>query len=82
MVDVSMILLMQKGERTIQTEQGTIKLGEVYFADSLKYNLVCVPKMIKIGVKVVLEEQKAFIVKNESKINLKMVNRLWVLPEI
>ncbi len=80
-VDGTVITLTHKGKRTIHTRQGVITLSEVYYADELKYNLMSVPTMAKLGVNVTFGHDEAFIEKNESRIYLRKVDGLWALPE-
>ncbi len=80
-MDGTVITLTYKGKRTIRTRQGVITLGQVYYADGLKYNLMSVPTMTKLGVKVTFGYDEAFIEKNERRIYLRRVDGLWALPE-
>ncbi len=75
------IRLTHKGERTIDTDQGVIRLKEVYFAKDIKYNLLSVPVMTKKGVKLILGKTDSYIDKNGTRINLEKVDGLWALPE-
>ncbi len=80
-VDGSVVNLTHKGNRTISTRESTIRLGEVYYAHELKYNLISVPAMAKKGVKVTFSLKNAFIEKNGNRITLRNVDGLWALPE-
>ncbi len=70
-VNGTIITLTHKGKRTINTSQGVITLGEVYYADGLKYNLMSVPTMAKLGVKVTLGNDEAYMEKYKRKIHLR-----------
>ncbi len=80
-VDGTDITLTYKGKRTIRTRQGVITLSQVYYADGLKYNLISVPTMAKLGVKVTLGHDEAFMETNGSRIYLRRIDGLWVLPK-
>ncbi len=79
-VDGTVLTLTHKGKRTIRPRQYMVTLNEVYYADGLKYNLMSVPAMAKLGVKITLGQCEAFIEKNESRIYLRRVDGLWALP--
>ncbi len=80
-VDGTIIPLTHKGRRTIRTRQGVITLGQVYYADGLKYNLISVPTMTQLGAEVTFGCNEAFITNSESRIPLRRIDGLWVLPE-
>ncbi len=80
-VDGTIITLTHKGKRTIDTAQGRITLNQVYYAEGLKYNLISVPAMAEYGVKVVFDNDIAYIEKGKNKIHLITADGLWALPE-
>ncbi len=80
-VDGTLVNLTHKGNRIIRMREGTIRLGEVFYADDLQYNLISVPAMAEKGVKVTFAADNAFIEKSGNKITLREVDGLWALPE-
>ncbi len=80
-VDRSAITLSHMSRRTIRTCQGMITLGEAYYGKGLKFNLISVPAMAELGVKVTFGNDKAYIEKGKVKIHLRKVDGLWALPK-
>ncbi len=74
-------MLTHKGKRTIHTDHGVVKFGEVYYGEGLCYNLISVPAMTRLGTKIVLGNGVAFLEKNGNRMNLEMKDGLWALPK-
>ncbi|MCP4289473.1 MAG: hypothetical protein GY792_34470 [Gammaproteobacteria bacterium] len=81
-VDWHVISLTHKGEREINTNEGTLRLGTVYYARGIKFRLISIPELARSGVRTVLETQAAYIEKGGTRINLKRSGGLWTIPEV
>ncbi len=76
------VTLTHMGQRTIPTNQGTIQLNKVYYAEEMDYNLISVPALNKSGTGVVFDQNEAYIVQNGIKVHLREAHGLWALPEL
>ncbi len=81
-VDGHTISLTHKGEREITTNQGTLKLGTVYYAKGIKFRLVSVSELARNGVRTVFEPHRAYIETGNTRIVLGRDTGLWTIPEI
>ncbi len=47
-VDGHVISLTHKGEREINTNEGTLRLGTVYYARGIRFRLISVPELSRM----------------------------------
>ncbi len=76
-----MVTLTHMGQRAIHTNQGIIRLNQVYYAKELDYNLISVPALNKSGTRVVFDRNESYIMQNGGKVQLRKANGLWAIPE-
>ncbi|MCP4238133.1 MAG: hypothetical protein GY770_31970, partial [Aestuariibacter sp.] len=81
-VDGHAISLTHKGEREITTNQGTLRLGTVYYAKGIKFRLVSVSELARNGVRTVFEPHSAYVEAGEIRIILGRDVGLWTVPEV
>ncbi len=81
-VDGHDIHLTHKGERNITTDQGTLRLGTVYYAKGVQLRLISVSKLADSGLKTVFTHDLAYIGNGYTKIELKRSGDLWTIPEV
>ncbi len=73
--------LTHKGTALINTNDGPLSLHEVFYAELLPYGLISVPQLAKRGVTLHLSNERAYLMKGGSRINLSKKDWLWTLPE-
>ncbi len=76
------IELTRKGSRTLSTPHGVLSLKEAYYSGSIEYNLISIPKLIEKGLSVNFMQNKAYMRKGNTSIQLIRKDGLWAIPTL